>query len=376
MLLTEDRAIVSARVLAEQAALGDKSKSHHKLWAVANASFETSIAHVDEFFRLLFQRCAAIPATPSHPRCQPVLLIRRRSYDFAKDSIVATRLVGGKNVADSMLSNKSLSSVFASEVEYIALLRFHTRLPRSAQWHMLKIPIPVHPFLSDRETADVTCELFDRLGISKDVEARADKVFCRSVDVSCHDDPWVNRKAEQADRLSHPKRGKLDIPCQAHKRVKVVGKTMSVSGGIDSRMIRLALSTKGTVHGDIVQEMQGCLVDSLVILNGRCPHLRANARRKQIYDMMFDPDHLPDVLHRSVAEQLFNGDIERTDRVEHWENGCCSSPAETLHLMQTHGVAALYGCKTVPLSRKSWMGGRKAFRNVGRSIHVHALWYH
>ena len=230
--------------------------------------------------------------------------------------------------------------------------------------------LPKHLVLGS-ECADVTVNLIKRYGLDSD-DTSSD-VFNTVVDYACRDDAKQNVKSENFLEEESSSRGEnhCDIACFAHKKAKVTEHTCSaIPNAIDTRYIRLAIVARGSVHTDIKCSGQQILAGNLVCVDGACQDAVANQKRAAFYDLFFDKNTPIDVWGRRICEALFNGDLDGP--LMHHEVGCCSDFEETLHLMQTYGMQALFGRRLKPMSRKSWIGAKQSMKDLKMSK-VHNL---
>jgi hypothetical protein len=126
---------------------------------------------------------------------------------------------------------------------------------------------------------------------------------------------------------------------------------------LDSRIIRIQLSLKGCVRNFVKREMRHVIREQLVVVMSGAPSVDADDYRKSFYKLVLGRD-VPQVAYkRAIVDKLFNGDIRKRGVIEHYERGCCASPAETLKLMVTVGVDALTPDRFYRvLQRKNWTG--------------------
>ncbi|CAK0892273.1 unnamed protein product, partial [Prorocentrum cordatum] len=80
-----------------------------------------------------------------------------------------------------------------------------------------------------------------------------------------------------------------------------------------------------------------------------------------------------DVRMREVVRNLFNGDWRRADRIEHYENGCCRSRAQTLRIMMTVGARALTRRLADVMDRSNWTGSQYSVCGLGLATFVHNM---
>jgi hypothetical protein len=70
-------------------------------------------------------------------------------------------------------------------------------------------------------------------------------------------------------------------------------------------------------------------------------------------------------MQRKVASELANGDWRNADVIEHYCNGCCTSPRETVWKMQRFMRKAHLGNAVQVFSRKNFTGGRAVVNQIG-----------
>jgi hypothetical protein len=192
---------------------------------------------------------------------------------------------------------------------------------------------------------------------SMSYDADVERKSLRVVDLHKNDEHSANMRCERARQRDHPKCSELGFLCDAHKRAQTLGFGSSVLKPLDSRIIRIQLSLKGCVRNFVKREMRHVIREQLVVVMSGAPSVDADDYRKSFYKLVLGRD-VPQVAYkRAIVDKLFNGDIRKRGVIEHYERGCCASPAETLKLMVTVGVDALTPDRFYRvLQRKNWTG--------------------
>eukprot|EP00959_Pyramimonas_sp_CCMP1952_P329056 6888915-Pyramimonas_sp.AAC.1 len=78
-----------------------------------------------------------------------------------------------------------------------------------------------------------------------------------------------------------------------------------------------------------------------------------------------------DRFRRRLVQGLWNGNLRRSDRIEHICTGCCKSRGQTLHLMQTCGLRALTKRMGHVMDRQNWAGAHLCLGVLGVASFVH-----
>eukprot|EP00959_Pyramimonas_sp_CCMP1952_P192050 4015495-Pyramimonas_sp.AAC.1 len=101
--------------------------------------------------------------------------------------------------------------------------------------------------------------------------------------------------------------------------------------------------------------------------------MEASSHKRAVLDL-FIPGSTPNYKQRKyLMEKLFNGDIRKRGRVEHYCHGCCASYRETLGLFCNAGARALSGPGISALQRSNWTGTPDCINGIGLVAHVHGL---
>ena len=123
------------------------------------------------------------------------------------------------------------------------------------------------------------------------------------------------------------------------------------------------------------QELRELMRQQLVIIRPGQVTASDELFREAVVEMTYPKDSCSEVdgLRRACILKLFNGRWSKHDVVEHEENGCCTSPENTLLLMQTHGVDALWPRALGMIDRKGWTGMEEVSRQTTLPINCHGL---
>ena len=133
------------------------------------------------------------------------------------------------------------------------------------------------------------------------------------------------------------------------------------------------------------KKMEDIVRSDLEVMNGPLPmeafDYRREVERRYFCDSLANGPHvrastvsqprLTVYLQRVAWDALFNGDVRRTDRIEHYCSGCCKGREDTVHKMVTMGLLWLFRFER--WSRKSWVGRRRAVAALGIVESTHHL---
>ena len=238
------------------------------------------------------------------------------------------------------------------------------------QYLILRASAGTHLATHDRNTAEnyrAMLSIFDEKDYSLDV------AIPRSLEFNIVDEFSANVRYHKACKRDRPLCHHLLRICLCHKKANVSGHVFSASGGFISRLTRFGLSLERNVHSDLLESARN-LVNSpkLVILLHGHNTTDADNYREHVYNLFLSQDTPFERWRSSIIRSLFNGDIRRTDRIEHVERGCCKSEADTKKLMSALGVPALFSnFKTI--DRKNWTGAFKSIARPGLAFLIHRL---
>ena len=166
----------------------------------------------------------------------------------------------------------------------------------------------------------------------------------------------------------------MGLLCDAHKKAQTLGCTWHPLRPFDTRLIRLALSTTGAIRQTLRREARRVIKEQLVIFHGTRPSVDADLHRQQVFATFCGGDTPSVRYRRSIMQSLFNGDVRRGDRIEHHCRGCCSSPKETLKLLCTVGIQAMFPKLCFPvLQRNNWTGSDVAVDSFALPTFLHSI---
>ena len=202
-------------------------------------------------------------------------------------------------------------------------------------------------------------ECLNRL-VSKQLELDTDDLVLRSfrscIDYPTCDEATGNMRFQRYKQLQDLRRRQALRICTLHKAKKVADHTADTLKPFDTRVIRLRLSTGGPTMPSIRKQARCLIVERFCIVRPEDVPTEAHVHRNKVYNLFFAGASTPqDLWRKSIVTQLFNGDIRCGRTVQHVETGCCKSASETLDLMLSAGVAALFPPQKL-LMRQNWTG--------------------
>ena len=165
-----------------------------------------------------------------------------------------------------------------------------------------------------------------------------DKRFFRVIDAFTCDAFKANLRAKRAIHQEHACRSSLGLRCDALNMATVATLSFQLLRPVESRMIRLSLSISGDAMQSIRREARAIIREQLVVIqSGRCT-ADADLHRNLVYDN-FIPKATPFCKFRgAVIRKLWNGDIRKRWRIEHYCFGCCRSFGHTVSQMCNEGI--------------------------------------
>ena len=241
----------------------------------------------------------------------------------------------------------------------------------SDEFLILNAPTGSHLMTHDRNTAECYRSMLSIF--NSDDDSYVDGVVPRSLEFDIVDEFSANLRCHKASKRDNPRRKHLLRICLCHKKANVSGHTFDCSGGFITRLTRLGLSFERSVHGDTLEAARQLVSGPklVIIMNGRNT-ADADTYRENVYDLFLSQDTPYERWRGALIRGLFNGDIRRSDRIEHIETGCCKSESDTRRIMAEFGVAALFGgFKTI--DRKNWTGALTSIVRPGLAFLVHRL---
>jgi hypothetical protein len=201
--------------------------------------------------------------------------------------------------------------------------------------------------------------------------------FRRVISLHCHDECSANLRAERHLSLAasgQEKFASMQLLCDAHKKAQVIAGLMEVNKPFDTKLIRLSLSLRGTIRHHLRREARRLIKEQLVIYIGGRPSIEADSHRTAVWDTFLSSPQPWERYRRRVLEQLFNGDLRRCDKIEHYEVGCCKDAKETKKLFLTLGIEALFPrLEFKILQRMNWTGSDRAIDDIALSSAVHSI---
>ncbi|CAK0902321.1 unnamed protein product [Prorocentrum cordatum] len=350
-----------------------QSKLSEVLGALSNCFYEVLKTTANTFseFMLHSVRTPAHSVGDADPiRTIPIVQFRMRMYDGTKHHIRVVSPTPSTGPAAIVEASKS-----KYEVHVASSMRAYCLQQHLADHSVRTMTFAVHePTLlqsGDGTGAEYITAFMNHIGDTA-LDKNLDDTFHRSVDLIISDEAGANIRYENGVRSRHPARDSLHLVCDAHKKAKVATLGSAAQGQVSTRIIRPQLSLRGNTMG-LRHAMRELSRERLVIIHGACSDLEASRHRSDVIDTFMPIERAEDVRMREVVRNLFNGDWRRADRIEHYENGCCRSRAQTLHIMMTVGVRALTRRLADVMDRSNWTGSHYSVCGLGLATFVHNI---
>eukprot|EP00959_Pyramimonas_sp_CCMP1952_P169146 3533378-Pyramimonas_sp.AAC.1 len=108
------------------------------------------------------------------------------------------------------------------------------------------------------------------------------------------------------------------------KKAKVAALGGELQRPVDTLIIRMQLAMRGNVP-QLLAAMRYVLEERLTIMHGGQPDEAESQHSKHVFDTYLPVRPSADRFRRQLVEGLWNGNLRRTDRVEHLCAGCCAS---------------------------------------------------
>ena len=313
---------------------------------------------------------------PTKPVTMIQLFIRKRKYDEAEtrcevDIESKPIKIGVRDSTFVEASSVKKQKILVTEASWMMSLKRSYVSTKDSVLTLMGCQ-PTHLASIESTAAECVHEVHRRqlaMPYDYDIDSNA-----RVIELHIHDEHRANCRSERAFQNENPNRAECGVTCDAHKKAQITTESFKAIRPLDSQVVRMGLSFKSGVKNNLKDEMRRVIVEQIRISVGGVNTVEADRHRKEIFDLHLT-DSPTDKWRRAVLEQLFNGDIRKHGVVEHIEVGCCSSAAETVHLMCTIGIAALLPRKHTigKLDRKNWTGAGEAFSSIGLPASVHGL---
>ena len=362
-----NRRMRTSSAIAEQLGI-HQPKFQNMLYATACASYDS----VRAVMTLLVQKGLDMVAARSAggDLFQPVLAIRYRKYDGTRCrnlKVEADRSGGVHGGRGDM--EKGPHELFVTEASFTMVFR---RISRGVESYLaMKLPQPTLLQSLSSNKAECIRQALRQLNMPYD--QRVDESFFRLVEAAVTDGASCNLRAERSLGVEHESRARIHLLCDAHKQATVSTLPFGVLKPVDTHLIRFALTTQGSNMSSLRREMRRIIREQLVVVkSGHCP-ADAEAHREKVYDLFMPQRTAHEKYVAGVARSLWNGDIRKRGRVEHYENGCCKSFQHTLWLMCNVGMQCLCGTGIPVLQRSNWTGTSGCLNQIGLPSHVHGI---
>ena len=202
-------------------------------------------------------------------------------------------------------------------------------------------------------------------------EQCVNQIFERKLHVVTTDAAPSNMKAERLLCSTDKSWGLLHLVCDVHRIHRVAADVFAMVPQMTSGMIKLALSLRvGSTMSLLRAGLREHLKQNLVIKHG----MRSEASTKrckalaQLFLSKSEVQH-----HRKAIETLLNGDWSVSPQIEHYCNGCCATPAETLQKLYDFIAPALARSAPHVFPRHKWAGADRTLDWIGLFSVVHRL---
>ena len=197
------------------------------------------------------------------------------------------------------------------------------------------------------------------------------QLFPRRLHVVTTDAASSNLKAERLLCGSDASWGLLHLLCDVHRIHRVAGGVFDTVPEMTTGMIRVALSLRaGATMSLLRAALREHLKKNLVIKHG----FRSDASTQRCKALMRLFMSSPRVQHHKEAlDSLLNGDWAVSPEVQHYCNGCCNGPHETLEKVLEFVVSALAGSAPHIFPRHKWIGAERTLEWLGIFTVVHRL---
>jgi hypothetical protein len=113
----------------------------------------------------------------------------------------------------------------------------------------------------------------------------------------------------------------VTLLCFAHKKAQACTQSFRTLLGFDSQIIRLQLALQGQVKVELRTQCVNLICERLVVIKSGGPSSEAVAYRKSVLETFVQGDSPAAVRRRHVLENLWNGNVRRTDAIEHDDHG-------------------------------------------------------
>ncbi|CAK0814897.1 unnamed protein product, partial [Prorocentrum cordatum] len=350
-----------------------QSKLSEVLGALSNCFYEVlkTTANTSSEFMLQSVRTPAHSVGDADPmRTIPIAQFRMRMHDGTKHHIRVVSPTPSTGPGAIVEASMSKCEVHVASPMRAYCLQQHLA-DDSVRTMTFAVREPTLLQSGDGTGAEYITAFVNHIGDTA-LDNKFDDTFRRSVDLIISDEAGANIRYENGVRSRHPARDSLHLVCDAHKKAKVATLGSAAQGQVSTRIIRLQLSLRGNTMG-LRHAMRELIRERLVIIHGACSDLEASRHRSGVIDAFMPIERAEDVRMREVVRNLFNGDWRRADRIEHYENGCCRSRAQTLRIMMTVGARALTRRLADVMDRSNWTGSQYSVCGLGLATFVHNM---
>lgn len=209
------------------------------------------------------------------------LFVRKRKYDETVSTLSAPRKPDDPDVEEDERVTGPLK-VFVTEAEWGQVMHCRESLDGVElpdKYVAMGGVTPTVMQVIERCNAECTMEGLER-NLTQPYDERVDKIAKRCVDIDIADAHGANDKAGRAIARKRPKRERLSIKCNGHKRATIISLSIDLHKPLDTRLIRLGLAARGTTMGDMRREWDKVVDEQLVIFHSGSPSTEAVEHRE------------------------------------------------------------------------------------------------
>ena len=201
----------------------------------------------------------------------------------------------------------------------------------------------------------------------------ASETFVRTVDIVTDDDDTANLRNQRAiyARDAVPA---VRTACRAHKMMAQTKLTFAVVDPFDTHCIRLVIALEREPYGfcNLGGNCEDIMEEQLTIIHPNAVSVEEHAQRNKLYNRLCTRRTKKERYREGIIRRLWNGRICKRGFIEHLEDGCCKSPAETLRLMKTVGRRSLVR-KLRIFMRGNWANTGETLRLIALPTAVHGI---
>ena len=315
----------------------------NKLWLSAHSLYTSMRTKICDMLKASMGICRVQGGEVLQSYTQPLVFVRKRKYDEAQLRLCVDMPASTKEdpeLAEEYDNNYGKHRVLVLEGGFGMALR---RSSLSGESTFCKVVGEIPCRLQVIEKNNGECLKAGQRELELPTDAELNRTFYRLVDLHIHDECSSNLRSERSMHLDNcasfgNRRASLGLLCDAHKKAQYVGCAWEPLRPFDTRLVRLALSTRGTIRQTLRREARKVVKYNLVILHAAHPSVEADIHRDAVFRTFCGGDTPTAKFRRTVLQSLFNGDVRRSDRIEHLCRVCCKPPRATVTLFCTVGI--------------------------------------